>query len=199
MSLVEVLMQQLGGGTASQIGRQLGVDESQASKAIAGALPMLLGGLARNAQQSGGADALLGALDRDHDGSVLDDLAGYVSAGGSGHGDGILGHVFGGNRQTVESGLGQMTGLDQGKAGQLLAMLAPVVMGALGKQRRQEGLDARGLGSLLRREQEQAPAEAGQAMGMVGKLLDRDGDGSFTDDVASLGAGMLGKMFGGRR
>ncbi len=199
MSLVNVLMEQLGGGATRQIGRQLGLDESATSKAIAGALPMVLGGLARNAQQQGGADALLGALDRDHDGSVLDDLGGYVSSGPGRAGDGILGHVFGAKRPTVEAGLGQMSGLDAGKAGELMVMLAPLVMGALGKQRRSQGLDASGLSEMLGREQRGAGGDAGAAMGMVGKLLDRDGDGDFKDDVAKLGAGLLGSLLGGKR
>jgi hypothetical protein len=192
-------MEQLSGGAARQIGQQLGVDEGAASKAIAGALPMVLGGLARNAQQQGGADALLGALDRDHDGSVLDDVAGYLGKGPDRQGDGILGHVFGGRRSAVESTLGQASGLDSAKAGQLMAMLAPVVMGALGKQKRAQGLDASGLAAMLGQEQQRASGSAGQAMGMVGKLLDRDGDGDIKDDVAKLGAGLLGSLLGGKR
>lgn len=199
MSMVQILMEQLQGGTTREIGARLGIDERQASTAIAGALPMLLGGLARNTQQRGGADALLGALDRDHDGSVLDDLAGYLQAGPGRHGDGILGHVFGGQRATVEAGLGQMAGLDSAKAGQLMAMLAPLVMGALGREKRRANLDTGGLESMLRREQSQAPTEARQTMGMVGKLLDRDGDGSVADDLASMGTGLLGKMLRRRR
>jgi hypothetical protein len=199
MSLINVLMEQLSGGTTRRLGRQLGLDESAASKAIAGALPMVVGGLARNAQQSGGSDALLNALDRDHDGSVLDDLGGYVSAGPGRHGDGILGHVFGDKRSTVESALGQMSGIESGQAGQLLATLAPLVMGALGKQRRSQGLDASGLARMLGQEQSRAGSSAGQAMGMIGKLLDRDGDGEFIDDVAKIGSGLLGSLLGGKR
>jgi len=199
MSLVNVLMEQLGGGATRQIASQLGLDEGLASKAIAGALPMVVGGLARNAQQKGGADALLGALDRDHDGSVLDDLAGYVQGGPGKAGDGILGHVFGGKRPAVESALGQASGINSGQAGQLMAMLAPLVMGALAKQKRSSNLDAGGLAEMLGGEQRKAPAGAGDAMGMVGKLLDRDGDGDVADDIASIGKGLLGSFLSGRR
>lgn len=199
MSLVNILMEQLSGGAAQQIGKQLGVDSGAASKAIAGALPMVLGGLARNAQQKGGADALLGALDRDHDGSVLNDVAGFLGKGPDRQGEGILGHVFGDRRSAVESTLGQASGLDGAKAGQLMAMLAPLVMGALSKQKQSQGLDASGLAAMLGQEQKSAGGSAGQAMGMVGKLLDRDGDGDIKDDVAKLGAGLLGSLLGGKR
>ncbi len=199
MSLVNVLMEQLSGGTTRQIGQQLGVDEGAASKAIAGALPMVLGGLARNAQKQGGADALLGALDRDHDGSVLDDVAGFLGKGAGSQGDGILGHVFGSRRSAVESTLGQASGLDSGKAGQLMAMLAPIVMGALAKQKQSQGLDASGLAAMLGQERQSAGGGAGQAMDMVSSLLDRDGDGDIKDDVAKLGAGLLGGLLGRKR
>jgi hypothetical protein len=197
--MVEILMQQLGGDTARQLGQKVGLDESAASKAIAGALPMVLGGLARNAQQKGGAEALLGALDRDHDGSILDDLGGFLKGGGGSQGEAILGHVFGGKRPAVESALGQASGIDKGQAGQLMAMLAPLVMAALAKQKKSAGLDASGLARMLGQERQAAPAGAGAAMGMVGKLLDRDGDGDIKDDIASMGAGLLGNLLGGGR
>jgi len=198
MSMIEILMQQLGGDATRQLGQKVGLDENAASKAIAGALPMVLGGLARNAQQKGGAEALLGALDRDHDGSILDDLGGFLQGGG-GQGEAILGHVFGGKRPAVESALGQASGIDKGQAGQLMAMLAPLVMAALAKQKKSSGLDAGGLAQMLGQERQAAPAGAGAAMGMVGKLLDRDGDGDFKDDIAAMGAGLLGNLLGGGR
>lgn len=198
MSLVNILMDQLGGNATREIGGRLGLDQDSASRAIAGALPMVVGGLARNAQRQGGADALLGALDRDHDGGVLDDLQGYLQRGPGRDGEGILGHVFGGSRPAVEDALGQASGIDKGQAGQLMAMLAPLVMGALAKQKRNANLDAGGLAEMLGAERREAPAAAGAAMGMVGKLLDRDGDGDVGDDIASLGKGLLGNLLGGR-
>ena len=60
---------------------------------------MLVGALARNAQDPSKAGALSNALSRDHDGSVLDDVAGYLGRGDDADGDGILGHVLGGKQQ----------------------------------------------------------------------------------------------------
>ncbi len=79
----------------------------------------------------------------------------------------------------------------------LLPMLAPVVMGALGRQKRQRGLDAGGLASMLGAERSDME-RANPAAGMLGKLLDQDGDGSAVDDIARLGKGLLGGLFGGR-
>ncbi|MEP6689423.1 MAG: DUF937 domain-containing protein [Gemmatimonadales bacterium] len=189
MSMLDMIQQRLGGDAVNQISKQLGTDPSTAQSAIAAALPMLVGALARNAQDPGKAGALANALGR-HDGSVLDDVAGYLGRGDTTDGAGILGHVLGGRQQNVQTGLGQATGLDPSKAGMLLSMLAPLVMGALGKAQREKGLDTGGLAGMLGGEQQRAADAAPGVMGMLSSFLDRDHDGSVMDDIG----GMLGKL-----
>jgi hypothetical protein len=189
MSLLDMLQQRLGGDAVNQISRQLGTDPASTRTAIAAALPMLVGALAQNAQDPGKAGALANALGR-HDGSVLDDVAGYLGRGDTGDGDGILGHVLGGKKETVQTGLGRAAGLDPAKAGMLLSMLAPLVMGALGKVQREKGLDTGGLAGMLGSEQQRATDAAPGVMGMLTSFLDRDHDGSVLDDIG----GMLGKL-----
>ena len=136
-SLAASLFQQLQQGQGlQQVSQQLGIDQNQASGAIGAALPLLLGAMGRNAQEPQGAQALLGALQRDHaptsgSGFDLGGLLGSVLGGGGGNatnGAGILGHVFGGNTDRATQGLSQATGLDSSKTSQLLAILAPTVM-----------------------------------------------------------------------
>jgi hypothetical protein len=197
-SLLELLSDQLGGDATAQISRQVGTDEGATGKAISAALPMLMGALANNASRSDGAQSLAGALDRDHDGSVLDDISGFLGNPDVGSGDGILGHALGARRGAVESELGRQTGLDMSTIGNLLPILAPLVMGALGRAKREQQLDVGGLASLLGGEQEQASRMSG-SMGVFAQLLDADSDGQVVDDVAKLGGGLLGKLFGRRR
>jgi hypothetical protein len=90
----------------------------------------------------------------------------------------------------VAASLGGATGLDASQSTQLLAMLAPLVMGALGQQQRQQGLDAGGLARTLAGARPQA-AQQSPAMGMLTQLLDADGDGSGMDELAEKGLGML--------
>lgn len=193
MSLMNVLAEVAGGDTPRRIGQQLGVDERQAEQAIAGAVPVLLGALARNSASQDGASALSNALDRDHDGSILDDIGGFLQTGQAGAGDGILGHVLGNRRTTVEQGIGQMSGMNSQQVRQLLMMLAPLVMGALGREKRRKGLDSTGLSDVLGRERAQLERQP-QVGGMLGSLLDRDGDGQVMDDVAKIGGGLLGSL-----
>ena len=83
--------------------------------------------------------------------------------------------MLGTKRGPVATGLGQVAGLDAGKAGLLLSMLAPLVMGALGKAQRERGLDPGGLAGMLGGEQQRAADAAPGVMGKLGKFLDRDG------------------------
>jgi hypothetical protein len=195
MSLLEMLQQRLGSQAVDQIGRRIGADSGTTGNAIDAALPLLLSALARNATNTGQAQSLHTAVAEDHDGSVLDDVPGYLNRAESGPGAAILSHVLGDRQQTVETGLSQATGLETGKTGQLLTLLAPLVMGVLGRAQQERSLDAGGLTNLLVGEQEHLKQSAPGVMGALGRFLDRDGAGSVLDDVG----GLLGKTFGSKR
>jgi hypothetical protein len=57
---------------------------------------------------------------QDHDGSILDNLTGFLGDAQAGPGKGILRHVLGDRRRQVETGLSKTTGLDAGSVGKLL-------------------------------------------------------------------------------
>ena len=193
MSVLDMLTQQLGDTEIRQISQQIGADEGTTAQAVSGALPMLLSALSRNAGLAGGADSLLSALDRDHDGDIMDDLAGFL--GGSpteGNGGPMLGHILGDKQGQVETGLGRMSGLNSQSIGSLLSILAPVVMGALGRTQKQQGLDAPALAGVLDQDRQRIEQSAPQEMGLLGRLLDTDGDGDVMDDVARIGTSLIG-------
>jgi hypothetical protein len=198
ISLQDMLNQQLGGNTLSQISQNLGTDENSTAMAIQAALPMLLGALARNSSNQEGAQALDTALSQDHDGGILDDIMGFLGNSNQGPGSGILGHIFGDRREAVEGNIAQSSGLNMSQIAQLLMILAPIVMGALGRTKRQEGLDAGGVADRLNQERQQIESSS-PIMGMLSSLLDRDHDGSVMDDLASLGGGLLGNLMKGRQ
>jgi len=195
-SVMDALMPLLQGSNVQQVSRQLGVGEDKASTAIKAALPLLVGAMQRQAASPAGLDSLAGALDRDHDGSVLDDIGGFLGSGGSAAtGAGILGHVLGSRQSNVANSLGRSTGLDSGQILQLLAMLAPLVMGALGRAKRQAPATGGGLADILGGTTRQMDQQAPDLMSSLGRMLDADGDGSAVDDLASI----AGSLFGGRR
>jgi hypothetical protein len=198
-SLAASLFQQLQQGQGlQQVSQQLGIDQNQASGAIGAALPLLLGAMGRNAQEPQGAQALLGALQRDHaptsgGGFDLGGLLGSVLGGGGGNatnGAGILGHVFGGNTDRATQGLSQATGLDSSKTSQLLAILAPIVMSYLAQRFASGGNASPGqLSQALGQE-----AQSANSGGLLTSVLDQDGDGQLgVGDLLKLGGGLFGK------
>jgi hypothetical protein len=195
-SILETLMQQLGGGDAvRQVSRQLGADEGRTESALSAALPTLLAALSRNASRPEGAEALHRAVARDHDGSVLDDLSGFLGQAQDGPGAGILRHVLRDRRGTVEGAVSRASGLDGNATGKLMEMLAPMVMGALGREQRRGGLDAGGLAGLLERERSAAADRVEpKQMSMVDRLLDADDDGDVDlGDLLKHGAKLFGR------
>ena len=196
MSISDLLTQQLQGGAIRQIAGQIGADEGSTGKALSAALPLLMGAMAANAGSQDGATSLAGALDRDHDGSILDNIGGLLSGAAQSPGNGILKHLLGNKRSAVEQQVSAVSGLNLQSVSQLLMIVAPMVMGVVGKTKRQQGLDVGGLASMLAGERQAISDQAGGAAGnMLSSLLDKDGDGDVMDEVG----GMLGGLFGAKK
>jgi hypothetical protein len=191
-SLEDLLGQQQGNQAVDQISQNLGANPSVVNSAIQMALPAILSGLARNAQNPQGAESLNNALEKDHNGGLLDNLMGYLGGGlpapaettRQTDGGGILGHIFGNNQTQVAKEVSKNTGLDMGQVAQLLITLAPIVMNYLGQKKQQENLGADGLSNWLGGQQEQI--QQSPQGGLLSSILDRDGDGSSVDDLASM-------------
>lgn len=198
--LLEGLAGALGGDAVGQLAGLLGADNDATSKAVAVALPAILGGLAKNSQSQQGAGALFDALSQDHDGSILGNLGALLGGGQQQQqesmGEKILGHVLGGGRPRVERQVAQSSGLQSALVSKLLPMLAPVVLGYLGNKIREGGMSRNDLTAELAYER----ANVKQNDGMLGGLLDLlDGDdkdesnGGLMDIAGDLITGPAGK------
>ena len=202
--LFDLLKGQLDDNLIGQLSNQLGgADRQQTQKAAQGAISTLVSALAKNAANPQKASGLSNALDNDHDGSILDNLSGLLGGNvGQQHaraanGAGIIKHLLGNQQNGAIDMISKMSGLDSGKSGNMLATLAPIVMGMLGKQKRQSGLDIGGIAGLLSNSVNQQRSSGNPMLDMANRFLDQDGDGSALDDVAGMvGKGLLGKLFG---
>lgn len=270
--IVDAVMNEIGDNEIGAVAQRFGMSPDEAQSAIAHAVPLLVGGMARNASTPDGAQALHNALERDHSevdlggllgglfgtggggtgggigdmlgsvlgggqsganapqggglgggladvlGSVLGgggqpnanapqggapggglgDVLGSVLGGGNGSGGiggAILGHIFGSRQKQAADGLGQTTGLGAGNAMQLLAVLAPIVMAVLGRMNRNQNLGPGGLGEALNRDDARTRSGGGLAGGLLGAVLDRDGDGDVDlSDLLAAGGGLIGSM-----
>lgn len=203
MDLTQMLQSNLSEDMIDQLSQQLGgADKEKTAIAASGIMSTLMGAMARNASTPDGSQALNQALDNDHDGSILDDVMGMVTGQNTGNvstrtlnGSGILGHILGTQQRPATDVISKMSGLNGNQVGSLMTMLAPVVMGMLGRKKREDNLDAGGITDLLGGFMQSQKQANNPAMGMLERFLDADGDGDITDDVANLGMKMLGGFF----
>ncbi len=147
MSLIDLLTGNTGNQVAEQAENKFGISKNQVIALLAVATPLIISYLRNKSQDAKEAEALNNALDKDHNGSILNDasqIEARQAEGGS-----ILDHIFGGQKSTVENQLSQNTGISIDKIGPILAMLAPVVMGYIGQQKQQSNVGSGGLGDLL--------------------------------------------------
>lgn len=185
----------------NQLSQQTGAAPEQTATAAQGVFSTLISGLAKNASTENGASGILGALDADHDGSILNDVMGLISGmqgRGATNGAGILNHVLGGQQQNAAQMVSQTSGVSQSGVMDMMIKLAPMVMGVLGQQNQQQGgLNASALSGLLGNAVQ--TQSSNPLMQMATRFLDKDGDGSAMDDIMQMvGSKLLGGMFGGK-
>jgi len=207
--ILDLLNSDLGKTIISGVSNQTGQDQNKTGSVLTMAMPVLMQAMKRNASTPEGAQGLMGALENKHDGSILDNLGGLFGGGVSNDvmndGGKILGHVLGNKQRNVENALSKKSGMDAGSVAQILKVAAPILMGVLGKEKKQRQVqnssDIGGLlGGLLGGNSPQTEQS------FLESMLDADGDGSVIDDVAGmvLGGnkkkgglgGLLGGLFG---
>ncbi len=215
--LMDLLNSDLGKQIISGVSGQVGTNEGQTSSVLESVLPALVGAMQNNASTPAGESGLLGALlGGKHDGSILDNLSGFITDGDHSDGANILGHVLGGNQENVQNQVSQNTGVSSDKIAMIMKIAAPILMGYLAKQAQGSGMNTSGvssnggglgdiLGGLLGGQaQQQAPAQTGGG-NILTSMLDQDGDGELgIGDAISVATkkgglgGLLGSLFGSK-
>ena len=198
--ILDILNSDLGKQIISGVSGSTGNDSSKTSSVLTMALPVLMKAMERNASTPEGAAGLMGALSGKHDGSILDNLGGLFNGGVDDSvkqdGAGILNHILGSKQQGVEQVIGQKSGLDAGSVANILKVAAPLLMGVLGKQSKENNVtDSSGIGSLLGGML--GGSDTANEQSFLEKILDADGDGSIIDDVAGMVLGGDNKSSGG--
>jgi hypothetical protein len=204
MNIEDLLQGPLKNVILDNITSQLGVnDTNKASSALDTTINVLMNAMAKNASSPDGAGSLVNAVTRDHDGSILDNITDYFSGQfqpqnpSSINGIGILKHLLGGKQETAANTIGKETGMDAGQIMKMMAMVAPILMGVLGKanQNTQNTQSGGGLIDMLMNSTKKINSQSNQG-GLLSQILDKDGDGSIMDDVAGMGfKALLGRLF----
>ncbi len=162
---------------------------------LSSVMGMMGGGNAQTQSGAGGMGDLLGSVMGMMGGGAQGQQSSPLSTG-----MGILGHVFDGSQQRATQGVAQASGMNSQSSAALMALLAPMVMAALGKMMsRGKADDAQSLAGIVTGDMSRLghPAPV-QEKGFMGGLLDADGDGDVdASDLMSRGSMLLG-LFGKR-
>jgi hypothetical protein len=195
-SVLDDLRARLSGETVDDIGRRIDADPASTKRAIDAALPMLLAALGKEAADPQRAAGLKQAIQQDHDGTVVDNLHGYLSGQMSGratNGEGIVNHVLGDRREPAVQALSAKSGLDLGTIASLLPLLAPIVMGMLGKKTGSGGLSLDNITDVLGNDTQRAANEQPDLGDLLGQVLgggqgqgQGQGQGGIGDVIGSI-------------
>jgi len=190
------LIEQLGASlfnqsSIEQISNSVGLQPAQTQNILGQAVPLILKGLLNNSKSQGGLSDLFSALVKDHSGGILGQMGDLIKNPGVAKGDGMLGHILGKKRNTLENQIGKSNGIDMAKVAKIFAIAAPIVMGILGRQRKQNNWDMPGLSDALTRTNHDLRQQSGKEMGLIERMIDSDGDGSIGDDLAGIGLNVL--------
>lgn len=115
-------------------------------------------------------------------------------------GNKILGHVLGNNQDTMVQGLSAKTGVDSSIISKILPMLAPIIMGYLGKQTKNSNVSSTpDLGGLLGGLLGGGNSSGGSSFGgsILTSVLDQNGDGKLDVSDAMTAISGKGKKKGG--
>lgn len=204
MDITELLNSNLGKQIAGGIANKSGATEQETLHVIKAAGPALMEMLQANASTQQGEQGILSALQK-HDGSILDNLSSYLGSPDASDGNAILGHILGDKRGQLETALSKQTGVDSSKISGILAMIAPIIMGFLGKQTKTAGGlgSGGGIGDLLGSLVGSGKGSSGSGNILESLLGKGQGGGNIGDALGSLlgkdqkSQGGLGDMLGG--
>jgi len=195
MSLLDLITGSTGNQVAEQAENKFGISKNQIIALLIVAAPLVISYLKKKSENSDEADKLNAALEKDHDGSILNNPAQALDR--EQEGDSILSHIFGGEKANVENQLSQNTGISMDKIGPILAMLAPVIMGYIGQQKQANNVTSGGglgdlLGGILGGSAQEAQASNNPLSDILGSVL----GGATQSSGGGLGD-ILGSVLGG--
>jgi OmpA-OmpF porin, OOP family len=154
INLLDMASQVLTPDMVSKAAGLLGESPSGTTKALSGVLPLVLGGMSDHASKPAGAEALLGLLTSGKAGGGTIDNLGSLLGGGQqssdmmSMGSGLIGSMFGDKAGGIANLLSSFAGIKSGSASGLMGMIAPILMGLIGKHLTGAGGGGLNLGAL---------------------------------------------------
>ena len=145
----------------------------------------MLQAMQRNSATKEGALGLLNAITNKHDGSILNNLNSIFSDSSLNavekDGGKILGHVFGKRQKNIQNALSKQSGVSNNSVTKVLKIAAPVVLGILGKQKRNSSVnDTKDLSNMI----SNLLKSQTKKQSFLEAILDADENGSIINELA---------------
>ncbi len=177
-NILESLQSAFGGEIVGKLGQFLGEDPAKTRSALGSALPAILGGLVNKGASTQGASEILDMIRKGGFGEdTLKGLSGALSGGEATKslldaGTGLVSRIFGEKLSGVIEWICDSSKIKKSAASSLLALVAPAVLGFLGREVKGANLNAAGLMNLLSGQEgflkSLAPAGLGSVPGLSG-------------------------------
>lgn len=164
MDILEQILKQVSTKESlNSLGSFLEASPSQVKDATEALVPALLGSMSKNAQSENGLQSLFSALS-DHQDDDVSDVNGFLGGLDLDDAAKMVGHILGNNNSKLQKKVAKETGMSATDVGSLTTMLAPLIMGLLGNQKKQQsGFDMGSLVGML--------GGAGDITSLLGNLL----------------------------
>jgi hypothetical protein len=172
MSLLNEILNAVGGDALGKLGGSQGLDERQTRSALESLLPALSRGMKRNTQSPAGLESALAALRDGGHSRYLERPEQLGEEATRRDGNGILGHLLGSKEvsREVARRASERTGIGTDALKKLLPVAATLFMGAMSRKSGQQA----------------EPTGARASGNPLASLLDSDDDGSIADDLLGL-------------
>lgn len=133
MDILETIKSSLSSAQISTVANRIGESPEATGKAMAGALPAVLGGVVHEGATTQGAASLIQMMKRLPIVGSLTDLIGNRDDGLSRTGSSMLGQMFGGQLSGIADRIAGFAGIKSSSAQGLMTMVAPMVLGGVAK------------------------------------------------------------------
>ncbi|MEA5017177.1 MAG: DUF937 domain-containing protein [Erysipelotrichaceae bacterium] len=190
MDLLQFINQQLNDQkTLEMLGKSVKAKPSQVEQLAKLGIPTIMQALNQNAKSPTKADSLAKALDQ-HQNDNVDDIESFLKNLDGEDAKKMLKHILSDKNDKVQTTLAKQTGLKANQVTGILSQLAPLLMGALAQEKKQQQVDVSGLAGLMQGLTSKTSSN-NSLMDMVTNMLDADNDGSIVDDVGNILKGFM--------
>lgn len=152
-NLIDMAKSYLTNELVSKASGALGESEGGISKILSAAVPSLIGSIADKASTSDGAHAVAKMAAEQNNSGILGSLGNFFGSDSSNSmqssGGSIISSLLGGQGNMLTSLISNFAGTKSGTVGTILSMVAPAILGMIGKHSADNNVPVSGLGSLM--------------------------------------------------